>query len=123
MLDFAFQASFADPNGCADRREIEELDDILIFQANAAVAGAASDAGFVIGAVDVNVAVVGVRIVRLGAVQPEDAREHEIILRVHARLPVADGLAGLKDRAARCCITMLFLHDEIPKRCFVASGL
>ena len=84
--------SFADPNRRADGCQIEELDDGGIFHADAAVARGAADACFVIGAVDVDVAVKGVGIVRLRAMQPKDAGEHEITLSLHAGLPLAHGL-------------------------------
>ena len=56
------------------------------------MAHGAADTGFVVGAVNVDVAVKGVGIVRLCARQPEDAGEHEITLGFHAGQALADGL-------------------------------
>ena|GEM_PF-2694116 len=60
-------SSLRDPHRRSQRHQIKELDHIRVSQAHAAVAHGSADAGFVVGAVDVDVALKGIGIVRLGA--------------------------------------------------------
>ena len=58
--------------------EVVEVDDVGIFQADAAGAGGSADEVFAVGAVDVDVAVPTGAVVGLFTVEPEDAGEDEI---------------------------------------------
>ena len=91
--EIAFCELFPDPHRRSYRHEIEQIDHIMIAHAHAAVTAGAADAVFVVGAVDIDVALECVRIAWFQAVEPEDASKHEISLGVHSGSPVADGLA------------------------------
>ena len=68
-----------DPYGRAHRNPFEEVNDLCIPHANAAVAAALADASLVIGAVDVNKAIISIRIFWLSPSKPENAGEHQVL--------------------------------------------
>ena len=75
---------------------------------------------FVIGAVDVNVAVIGVGVARLFSGEAEDAGEDEVVGKLFT-LPLADGLAGFEDGADGRAGAVLVLHDEVAERGLIAA--
>ena len=93
----------------------------MIAHAHAAMTARATDAVFVVGAVDVDVALEGVRIAWFQAMEPEDAGKHEISLGVHSKSPVADGLARFENRAVFRPIAMFLLHDKTAQWRFVTA--
>ena len=117
----AFCELFPDPHRSAYWHEIEQIDHIMIAHAHAAMTARAADAVFVIRAVDLDVALKGVRIAWFQAVEPKDAGEHEIGLGVHSRSPVTDGLARFENRAAFRSIAMFLLYDKTAQRRFVTA--
>lgn len=69
---------WVDPEGCAVVDFIEEVDGVGVAEAYAAVGGWGAESVFVVGAVDVDVTVVGVDVVAgveagFEAAEPEDA--------------------------------------------------
>lgn len=64
--------SFANP--------VEEIDDVVVPKADASVAGWGSNEVLLIGSVDINVALTGIGILRIKTFEPEDSREHEILI-------------------------------------------
>lgn len=76
------------------------------------MAGAAADAVFAIGAMDVNVSVPSIRVARFDAIEAEDAGEHEVFIRGHAGLPMAYGFTRFEDGAWLGFITNFFADDK-----------
>lgn len=66
---------------CIQLHQIEELDDVSISHPNAAVAARSSDFVFMSRAMNIDVAVVRVLIVRLQPIQPKDAGKNQIVRR------------------------------------------
>ena len=62
MISHRFYMGLAYVHKIVRMHQLEELDDIRVVELDAAAAEGASDACFVIGAVDVNVAVIGIAI-------------------------------------------------------------
>ena len=117
----AFCELFPDPHRSAYWHEIEQIDHITIAHAHAAMTARAADAVFVIRAVDIDVALEGVRIAWFQTVQPENAGKHEICLGVHSGSPLTDGLARFENRAAFRSIAMFLLHDKTAQWRFVTA--
>src|ERR1700688_2426952 len=74
-------ASFLDRHWCAGLNQIEKFNEIGIPHPNTAVTGSFTNLVFVIGPVDINEAITRVRVVRFKAIEPEYARQHQIIVR------------------------------------------
>ncbi len=67
-------------DGGEDGGECKEGEHVLVFKPNAAVGGGTADEVFGVGAVKVDVALVGVGVLLVQAVEPEDAGEDGIVL-------------------------------------------
>ena len=59
-------------DGSLERGEIVELDDILILHPDASMGGGRTDQVFVIGSMDVDVAVVGIGVLGIEPVEAKD---------------------------------------------------
>lgn len=80
-----------------------------------------ADAFFVMGAMNVDVALISVHIPRLQPLEPQNAREHKITHRVHFWHPHPHRLTGFEDRADIRAIPMLFFDDEPAQWGFIAA--
>lgn len=107
-----------------DRRahlhQIEKLDNVCISHADAAVAVSLANFVFVLRAVDVNETIAGVGVVRLDSLQPENARENEIV-RPRKRIIRSERNATDEDRAVRHSLADLVTDAKFSERCFVAA--
>ncbi len=78
------------------------------------MAGRRSEQMFLIRAVDINIALVGVGVSFLSAIKPQDARGDEIAVRFECRAPQAYRLAGTEDGAPERPGSNLVRDHELP---------
>ena len=102
--------------------EIEKFGDGGVGHADAAVAGGCAERVLVIGAVDVDVAIEGVLVVGIEAVEPEDAGLDEIA-GIGGVADLAGGDAGFEDGAEGSAGADFFGDFEMAEGGFEAAGL
>jgi len=110
----------SDANIHTGRDEIEELNDVLISQPHASVAGWLADQVFSIGAVNVDEAISGVGILLIETLQPENTREHSIVLATWSP-HLACGKAAAENAPRLGCISMFLKNAKSSGGCLEAS--
>src|SRR4051812_66023 len=73
-------STLPDFNRRARLRQVEQAEHVVVPEPDAAAAGRGADARLVVGAVEVDVAGLGVGVVGLDPLQPQDAGEDEILV-------------------------------------------
>lgn len=103
-----------------ERGEVEEFDDVDVRQTNAAMARGNADEFLLVGAVDVDAALQRIFILRVHAIESQDARSDEISLRGIAGRPECHGFALLKNRAEWLFVADFFTDAELSRRRAIA---
>ena len=108
------RALLLDQDRSAGLNQIEKFNEIGIPHPNAAVTRRFANFMFVVGSVNVNEAVARVRVVRFEPIEPEDAGQHQIIIRRMFVLKT-DRLATLENRAhGRVCLRIFRQRETGP---------
>ncbi len=100
---------------------IEELHNVGIPHAHAAMAGRGADQPLLVRAVDVDVALAGIGVFRIQPVEPEDAGEDFVLLAAFFR-NLAGRKPGLENRARRGTVANLLGDAKSPGGRLVAAG-
>ncbi len=101
--------------------EVVEFDDVVIGEADAAAARGRAEFLLLIGAVEVDVAVEAVRVLRLQAADADHPGEDEVLFTDVAALPLADRFARDEDGAGGHAVADLLRDDEASDRRAVAA--
>lgn len=94
----------------------EEIDHVVIPQADASVAGRGSDEVLLIGSVNVNVALTGIGILRIESFKPEDPGEHEILFPSLFR-KLSGRNTATEDHPCRGALADLLRYHEASRGC------
>ncbi len=105
---------------CAGLHEIEEPYNVFISHADASVAGRSPDQILLIGAMDVDVAILGIGIFRLQTFEPENAGSDQITLTRPVQLAISRFPAD-KDRIDRLILADFFRDPKSANRCLPAA--
>lgn len=115
--------SSSDPDRGAFRHEIEEFHDLVVPHAHASVAHGLSEEIFLVGAVNVDVAVMRVGIVLIQAHKPEDTTEDEVLLAFITQSPFSDGLPPFENGAQGGFMAKLLTDLELSQGRAIAPFL
>lgn len=102
--------------------QIKKLGHVGVSQADATVAGRSSDQILTVCSMEIDIAIVGVRVFLIQSVQPQNAREDAIVLATRGG-EIASGFAAFELRPQWLARADFFPHDKPSSGRFVTASL